>query len=68
MGRKGTGPSRQGPTLPHAKTKSLTDIDKGGTVEDGKRFRKKLDIFREKLLQTGDYNTDGDYIHSKKKL
>ncbi len=38
------------------------------TVEDGKRFRKKLDIIREKLLQTGDYNTDGDYIHSKKKL
>lgn len=38
------------------------------TVEEGKRFRKKLDAFRQKLLQTGDYNTDGDYIHSKKKL
>jgi len=38
------------------------------TVEEGKRFRKKLDAFRQKLLQTDDYNTDGDYIHSKKKL
>ena len=38
------------------------------TVEDGKRFRKKLDAFRKNLLQTGDYNTDVDYIHSKKKL
>lgn len=38
------------------------------TVEEGKRFRKKLDAFRQKLLQTDDYNMDGDYIHSKKKL
>lgn len=38
------------------------------TIEEGKRFRKKLDAFHQKLLQTGEYNTDGDYIHSKKKL
>ena len=38
------------------------------TVEEGKRFRKKLDAFRQKLLQTGEYNTDGYYTHSKKKL
>lgn len=37
------------------------------TTEEGTRFRKKLDTFREKLLQTGDYNTDGNYIYSQNK-
>lgn len=37
------------------------------TVEDGKRFRKKLDTFRKKLLQTGDYDADGNEIPSGKK-
>lgn len=37
------------------------------TVEDGKRFCKKLDTFRKKLLQTGDYDADGNEVHSGKK-
>lgn len=32
-----------------------------GIVEDGRRFRKKLDGFRRQLLDTGDYESDGNY-------
>lgn len=30
-------------------------------VEKGERFRKKLNGFREKLLATGDYDSNGNY-------
>lgn len=36
------------------------------TIEEGKRFRQKLNAFRSKLLLTNDYDINGNYIQSQK--
>ena len=37
------------------------------TVEDGKRFKIKLEQFRQKLLLSGDYDAAGNYKPTAKK-
>ena len=37
------------------------------TVEDGKRFKIKLELFRQKLLLSGDYDAAGNYKPTAKK-
>ena len=37
------------------------------TVEDGKRFKIKLEQFRQNLLLSGDYDATGNYKQSVKK-
>lgn len=37
------------------------------TVEDGKRFKKKLEQFRQNLILSGDYDDTGNYKPTAKK-